>query len=220
MDFCCKGKQKLGDVLAGDAHKLSQVSVELENIFNKQSDGKTDYNSWSLSKLVDHIVTNHHEYVRQAAPAIAQHLTKVSQKHGDRFPYMKKVKTIFDEIKRDFDQHMMKEEIILFPRIKILEAANEGNKESEFLSIQAPIDVMEYEHENAGRNMHEFRKLTDNYSVPDGACMTFRISLEELKMFEEDLHQHVHLENNILFPKAMIMQRKKPSAEPGASCSL
>ena len=141
-------------------------------------------------------------------------------KHGEAHPEMKRIKVLFDEIKRDFEQHMMKEEVILFPRIKVLETLfNEGRLSKENLAIEAPIRVMEFEHETAGKMMEEIKKLSNNFTSPVNACTTFRLSLEELKIFENDLHQHVHLENNILFPKALDLQNNlnQPSS---CSCSL
>jgi regulator of cell morphogenesis and NO signaling len=111
---------------------------------------------------------------------------------------------LFEEVAREFENHMMKEEVILFPRIKSME----GNQEdSSFrLSVKVPIQVMENEHVSAGDVMEKIRTLTDNYTAPETACMTHRLCLDELRMFETDLHQHVHLENNILFPKAIALE--------------
>ncbi len=134
---------------------------------------------------------------------IAAHLVKVSSKHGNSFPVMLRVKELFDVIHKEMDQHMKKEEAILFPRI--LEMEKTGAKKEEFPAsyITGPIAMMEHEHENAGDIMFEIRSLTQNYAVPIGACTTLRVCLSELKDFEGDLHEHVHLENNILFPKAL-----------------
>ena len=155
------------------------------------------------AQLVNHIVTTHHYYVKNAMPLIAVHLEKVAAKHGVSFPEMMRVKELFEVIHQDMDQHMMKEESVLFPRI--LEIEKGAGQEVLFSAgyISGPIAMMEYEHENAGDALFEIRRLTHNYTVPPGACTTFRICLSELKEFEDDLHEHVHLENNILFPKAL-----------------
>jgi len=138
-------------------------------------------------------------------PTIIAHLNKVATKHGDRFPYMRKVYELFEIIVREMTLHMHKEETILFPRIKKAEELFIAGKFSEIAKgfVQAPINAMEADHEEAGDILYEIRTLTNNYAEPHGACTTFKVTLAELKEFEEDLHKHVHLENNILFPKAI-----------------
>lgn len=206
LDFCCGGKQKLFEALKNDAAKLLEVTAQLEKFFEKETTPETDFNKFTLTQLVDYILENHHRYVKENLPVIQQHLEKGSLKHGETFPEIKKIKVLFDEIKRDFEQHMMKEEVILFPRIKVLELFhNEGKNLVEPISIETPVHVMEFEHETASKLMAEIKTLSNNFTAPSNACTTFRVCLEELKIFESDLHQHVHLENNILFPKAMKM---------------
>lgn len=209
LDFCCGGKQKLSEALKNDADKLTEVTALLEKLFEDKTSPENDFNKFSLTQLVDYILENHHSYVKENLPLIQQHLDKVALKHGDAHPEMKKIKVLFDEIKRDFEQHMMKEEVILFPRIKKMEALlNAGNSSNENFALQGPIDVMEYEHETAHQLLEEIKKLSSNYTSPANACTTFRLSLDELKLFENDLHRHVHLENNILFPKALKVQEE------------
>lgn len=208
LDFCCGGKQKLSEALKNDADKLKEVTAQLENIFEKVTATETDFNKMSLTDLSHYIINKHHKYVIENLPVIQQHLEKVATKHGEQYPEMKKVKMLFDEIKRDFEQHMMKEEVILFPRIKQLEEAFNNGTSLETLQLQSPINVMLYEHDSAHKLTEEIKKLTNNYTAPENACTTFRVALDELKIFESDLHQHVHLENNILFPKALRMQEE------------
>jgi regulator of cell morphogenesis and NO signaling len=136
-------------------------------------------------------------------PMISAHLEKVAAKHGVSFPEMVRVKELFGIIHKEMDQHMKKEEAILFPRILGIEERSGQEDQFPARYISDPIAMMEYEHENAGDVLFEIRRLTHNYVVPAGACTTFRICLSELKEFEDNLHEHVHLENNILFPKAL-----------------
>lgn len=220
LDFCCRGKQKLSEALKNDSAKLKEVTVHLEKLFETTSiTTETDFNKFSLTQLVDYILEKHHRYVKSIIPVIQQHLEKVSSKYGETIPEMKKLKFLFDEIKRDFEQHMMKEEVIFFPRIKKMEAAfNEGNSSGEYFDAQQPINVMELEHKTAGSLMEEIKIVSGNYTPPANVCTTFRVCLEELKIFEKDLHQHVHLENNILFPKALELQNN--FNQPSCSCSL
>ena len=143
--------------------------------------------------------------MKQAVQTIYQHSQRVAAKHGDRFPYIIQVAQLFREVAEEMMAHMQKEEMILFPRIRQLEeliANHEADKKGNVFYILAPMNVMEEEHEHAGNLLAEIRRLTNDYTPPADACTTFRITLAELKEFEEDLHKHVHLENNILFPLA------------------
>jgi regulator of cell morphogenesis and NO signaling len=140
-------------------------------------------------------------------PAIAMYLQKVAAKHGAHHPEMLKVFEIFMALKEEMEQHMQKEEVVLFPRIKELEKQlGAGNEPQISISyLKSPINMMEHEHDHAGAALAEIRQLTSNYNLPTDACTTYRLSFAALEAFELDLHQHVHLENNILFPKAMMM---------------
>ncbi len=203
IDFCCRGKLNLEDVCRERGIELSVVLKEIDAAGTEETGKQMPLSEMTETQLVNQIVTTHHYYVKNAMPVIAGHLEKVAFKHGDTFPFMLRVKELFEIIHKEMDQHMKKEEVILFPRI--LEIEKKAGQLNQFPSryISDPIAMMEHEHENAGDNLFEIRRLTNNYAVPAGACTTFRICLSELKEFEDDLHEHVHLENNILFPKAL-----------------
>src|SRR6185295_4927799 len=150
LDFCCRGKLKLSDQVKDQA-KLDEIIKELEEVFSDKKPVEVGYDKISLTELVDHILEKHHHYVKENLPVILEHLEKVAYKHGDSFPEMKKIAELFTAVKRDFEQHMMKEEIILFPRIKVLEKLfNEKKTIIEKISIESPVRVMEAEHEAAG----------------------------------------------------------------------
>ena len=172
----------------------------------------SEFNQMSLTELSEYIVRVHHNYVKQNMPQIFNYTLKIATKHGETFPFMKEVHLLFSQLKEEMEHHMLKEERILFPRIKLLELNISENTNAAYL--KAPIDMMEEEHDKAGTIMQKVRDLTNNYTAPEQACTTFRMTLDALKAFEEDLHQHVHLENNILFPKAIQL-----FAQP-ASCSI
>lgn len=210
LDFCCGGKRKLSEVLKNEPTKLKEVISQIEKLFESKSEPETDFDRFSLSRLVDYIVETHHSYVKENLPVIQQHLEKVALKHGEFHPEMRKINTLFAEIKNDFEQHMMKEEMILFPQIKKMELFPlDGTKSTNFSDMQQPIHVMENEHEAAHKLIDEIKQLSNNFTPPADACTTFKLCLDELKFFESDLHRHVHLENNLLFPKAMVMQQKQ-----------
>ncbi|KAA9038148.1 iron-sulfur cluster repair di-iron protein [Ginsengibacter hankyongi] len=200
LDFCCKGKRSL-------VAACSEKGIPVENIIdelNTQAVGNTEnmpFQKMSATELIAYILEYHHFYVKEYGPTIKQHLDKVAFKHGERFPWMTEVATDYTALLNELLLHMQKEEIMLFPRIERMEKNEKGTYPPNF--IAAPIGVMEADHEVAGQYMEHIKELTNNYTSPETACNTFRVSMLELKEFEENLHQHVHLENNILFPKAL-----------------
>lgn len=204
LDFCCKGKRTLADACKESNVSVESVMQELQQVQNTETLRHTPFNEMTAEQLINYIVTHHHFYVKQAVQNIYQHSQRVAMKHGDRFPYMVKVAQLFVEVAEEMIAHMQKEEMILFPRIKQLEemVVNGEADKGDLPYVSAPINIMEQEHEHAGNLLAEIRNLTNDYTAPADACTTFRITLAELKEFEEDLHQHVHLENNILFPLA------------------
>ena len=206
LDFCCKGKRSLEQACLEQQIELSEVMGELGYIFSKAAAGEVDFDNMSLTQLCDYIVQTHHAYVKNEMPQIYAYLHKVSSKHGERHTELYKIFQIFTAVKEEMEGHMKKEELILFPRIKELEKLT-NNENGQFqMSIgylQSPINVMETEHDHAGTQLNEIRLLSNNYTPPQDACTTYRLSFAALQAFEIDLHQHVHLENNILFPKAI-----------------
>jgi regulator of cell morphogenesis and NO signaling len=208
LDFCCRGKKSLQDACLEKGLELSGVAAELEAAVIAPGTNRMSFEKMSAEQLISHILVNHHFYVKQAMPLIYMHLAKVAAKHGIHYPYMVQVLELFEKIQEEMTSHMHKEEAILFPRIKEMEKLHPENRKTEFPSnyLIAPITVMEIEHEHAGDILFKIRELTNNYTAPDDACTTFRVCLSELKEFEDDLHEHVHLENNILFPQAQRSQ--------------
>jgi regulator of cell morphogenesis and NO signaling len=193
----------LEDACKNKGIELSALLRELEAVGTEKKSSQMPVTEMTAAQLVNHIVTTHHYFVKNVMPVIAAHLEKVSLKHGSSFPYILRVKELFGIVQKEMDEHMKKEEIILFPRIVEVEKNVGGEDRYPAGYISDPIAMLEQEHENAGDVLFEIRNLTNRYAVPPGACTTFRICLSELKEFEDDLHAHVHLENNILFPKAL-----------------
>lgn len=215
LDFCCKGKRTLQQACTESEIKIEEVLSDLE----RTAQGKgipIHYENMSLTQLADYIVLTHHSYVKKEMPAILSYLEKVAFKHGDRHPEMIRILELFATVKEEMGQHMQKEEQILFPRIKEVEQQlGEGSEmiiNNSFLL--SPISMMEQEHDHAGSLLSEIRKLTNDYTPPADACTTYKLSFAALQAFEQDLHQHVHLENNILFPKALRL------FVPANQCSL
>jgi len=209
LDFCCKGKRSLEQACSEQQLSVSKVTEDLENVFTKDNNSSVvDFEKMDLTQLADYIVQTHHAYVKNEMPQIQAYLQKVSSKHGERHPELYKIFQTFNAVKEEMEGHMKKEELILFPRIKELEklANNENaNLQLNITYLQSPITVMEQEHDHAGSLLNDIRILSNDYTPPQDACTTYRLSFAALKAFELDLHQHVHLENNILFPKAINM---------------
>lgn len=212
LDFCCKGKRTLAEACTEKGLSLEMICEELDKSTTTSQQNKMPFPEMTAEQLISFILIHHHFYVKQSMPTILGHLEKVASKHGDRFPYMVEVLNIFKEINDDMTAHMMKEEMILFPRIKEVETLHQANQNNNLTAgyISAPIQVMELEHDHAGELLYRIRELTNTYSPPEDACTTFQVSLAELKEFEEDLHRHVHLENNLLFPLAEKMMTQQP----------
>jgi len=211
LDFCCKGKRSLQAACEEKDLPAERIAAELDLVANKNGSEPVDFSKLSLTALADHIVSTHHEYTKRELPQIFYYLQKVSFKHGDRHSELNKIFEKFSELRDDMVMHMQKEEQVLFPRIKELEKAVQ-NDQPAFSNIQIPITVMEDEHEHAGNLLKEIRDLSNNYNPPGDACTTYRLSFAALQAFEEDLHRHVHLENNILFPRAIELSK------PGQDC--
>ena len=209
LDFCCKGKRSLEQACTEQQLTVSQITGELENLFANEGNTKAiDFEKMNLAQLCDYIVQTHHAYVKNEMPQIYAYLEKVSSKHGERHPELYKIFQTFAAVKEEMEGHMNKEELVLFPRIKELQkiAADEnGNLQLNITYLQSPITVMEQEHDHAGTLLNDIRTLSNDYTPPQDACTTYRLCFAALKAFELDLHHHVHLENNILFPKAIRM---------------
>jgi len=211
LDFCCKGNRSLQLACEEKSLPAETIAEELNLVFNNDESSVIDPGKLSLTALADHIVSRHHDHTRQELPQIFYYLQKVSSRHGDRHSELYEIFDKFLQLRDEMEMHMQKEEQVLFPRIKELENAVENNQKCA-ASIQIPIGVMEDEHENAGNLLKEIRNLSNNYNPPPDACTTYRLSFSALQALEEDLHQHMHLENNILFPRAIKL------LEPGQDC--
>lgn len=201
LDFCCKGKRTLQQACGEKGIPVDQLLLELAGATKIES-RLLPFTEMDADQLISYILIHHHFYVKQSMPRILLHLEKVVNKHAEKFPYMSMVKDLFTTISAEMTQHMQKEELVLFPGIKKLSQPDKKHSAFEAADIGAPIRQMEAEHEQAGDILYSIRQLTNNYTPPEAACTTFRVCLAELKEFEEDLHQHVHLENNVLFPLA------------------
>lgn len=210
VDFCCGGKKSLARVCSEKGINKELLEKELHLAETSAKLPSQDFYSWDAGFLSDYIVQTHHQYVIRAMPLIFEYTQKVSKVHGVQHPETVEVANLFAKVMDDLNRHMMKEENILFPYIKQLAESKKSGQaiQPSFGTVQNPIRMMEYEHEAVGEFMEEIRKATLNYSLPADACNSFRYAYSKLQEFEEDLHQHIHLENNILFPKAIQLEQE------------
>ena len=203
LDFCCRGGKTLNEACIEKGIVIDDLLVELDNSIAK-SNPSMPFAEMTAEQLISYIQIHHHFYVRNAIPTIQNHIEKLVLKHGAKYPYMIEVKALFKEVAEELLPHLEKEEHVLFPRIKTISSSDIQKDKTAIKDgyIDTPVHELEIEHEKAGDLLYAIRTLTNNYTAPETACTTHRICLEELKAFEEDLHQHVHLENNLLFPMA------------------
>ena len=208
LDFCCKGDRPLSDACVDKNIDVQKVVSELTKLPANQNETQ-NINDWQLDFLVDYIVNNHHQYVRRMIPVISLHADKVASVHGNNYPQTLQTADLFLAVREELEGHMMKEERILFPQIKQMVLNQKENSQffpPPFGTIQNPIRMMELEHTNAGEALSKIKELSNTYTPPEDACNTFKALYSELKEFEEDLHKHIHLENNILFPKSIELE--------------
>lgn len=189
IDYCCGGAALLETACAQAGREGEDVWQE---ILDARSGGATvDFARWSAPLLVDYIVDQHHSYVKEAIPVLTELLEKICRVHGVAHPELMEIQIKFQMLAEELLQHMVKEERVLFPAIR----------SGSTLSLRAPIQVMEEEHELAGNLIKEIRLLSGNYKCPENVCLTYEATYQQLQAFDHDLMQHIHLENNVLFRK-------------------
>lgn len=208
IDFCCNGNRTIEDACIQNDLDSETLITQLKAVANQTQDSGIDYNAWPLDLLVDYVEKKHHRYVETKIQEITPFLEKVVRVHGDRHPELAEVEQLFKASAGELTQHMKKEEMILFPFIrKMVEAKNTGTAvQASFGTVQNPIRMMMHEHDGEGERFRKIAALTDNYTPPADACNTYKVTFALIKEFEEDLHLHIHLENNILFPKSIEME--------------
>ena len=209
IDFCCGGGISIEKACAKKNVDLAVLEKELSEV-DEVKDLIEDYDKWELDFLMIYIENVHHTYVRESLPIISQYANKVAKVHGHHYEEVVKINQLFHEVANELTSHLQKEEQILFPFIKQLVEADKTkskNISASFGSVNNPIRMMEHEHENAGDVFKEIAELTNNYTPPKEACNTFKALYAKLEEFEQDLHKHIHLENNILHPKAIELEQ-------------
>jgi len=202
IDFCCEGGKILSDVCKEKKIRVSKITNDIEKLNSTKNE--KNYNKMSVNALIKHIIETHHKYVKEKIPTIKDFAKKVSKVHGKNYPETNLIYHLFLRLSDELLDHMNKEEEILFPKIKIL--IDKTYSKSVFFSygtILNPIKMMEMEHETAKKVLKEIEELSNKYTPPLSACNTYRALYNSLEEFQDDLHIHIHLENNILFPKVL-----------------
>jgi regulator of cell morphogenesis and NO signaling len=209
IDFCCNGNRSIEDACNHKQLDSNLLIQQLEDAATQEQGAVIDFNSWALDLLADYIEKKHHRYVETKIPEITPFLEKVVRVHGERHPELVEIGQQFKASAGELSAHMKKEELILFPYIrKMIEVQTSGGTlaQAPFGTVQNPVRMMMQEHDIEGERFRKIAALTDNYTPPADACNTYRVTFALLKEFEEDLHLHIHLENNILFPKAIALE--------------
>ena len=212
LDFCCGGKKTVKEACAEKGLDITKVEQELQTADKNVTGSRPlPYNEWNLDFLADYIANTHHSYVKKTIPDLRSYSSKVASVQGNRHPELFAISQLTDEVCEELSSHMIKEEKVLFPYIKELVAAKNTAQPlhaAHFGTVQNPINMMEHEHEIVGEKLDQIRKLSKNYSLPEDACASYSYLFKTLDEFENDLHLHVHLENNILFPKALEIEKQ------------
>ena len=210
IDYCCGGRKPLAEACEAKNLSVDAVIAALEKGNVNDAPATEDWSQKSLSSLAAHIVNTHHAYVRRELPRLAELAAKVVNRHGDTKPELPQIQAKVAQISEELTEHLAKEEVVLFPYINRFERAKEDGTAKPhgcFGTVANPIAMMTQEHDAAGTLMADIRELSSDYTPPVGACPTFLAFYNGLHEFEQDLHQHIHLENNILFPRALQMEQ-------------
>lgn len=204
IDFCCGGKQTLSEACSDKNIDQQELENELSGLADHGFPSH-NFKDWDPAFLSDYIVNTHHKFVMKHLPELLFYTDKIANVHGNNHSELVEVARVFEEINKELRQHLKNEEEVLFPAIKqTMNQPSEKSKET----IKSEIERMFGEHDFAGGAMEKINRLTGSYRIPEDACKTYEVTLKLLQQFEDDLHVHVHLENNILFPKALKLAGK------------
>ncbi|GEN66247.1 iron-sulfur cluster repair di-iron protein [Chryseobacterium rhizosphaerae] len=210
IDFCCKGGRTIEEACTPKKLDPEKVYAELESLPANEG-GSIDFGSWPLDLLADYIEKTHHRYVEEKTPVLQAFLDKLCKVHGGRHPELFEINTLFNESAHDLAAHMKKEEFILFPFVRnMMKAKISGGslQHPAFGTVENPVSMMQHEHSVEGDRFRRIAEITHEYLPPADACNTYKVAFAMLQDFENDLHKHIHLENNILFPKAIQLEKE------------
>jgi regulator of cell morphogenesis and NO signaling len=210
IDFCCKGNTTLDEVCKAKGLDVNQIENEINAVLNSNSSTEMNFKAFSPSLLIDYILETHHKYIEAKTPILLMYLDKLCKVHGERHPELFEINNIFKIASSELLNHLQKEEIVLFPFIKTMSYAiknHETIQQPGFGTVENPITILQHDHEMEGNLFDQISQLTNEYNPPVDACETYKVTFAMLKEFELDLHKHIHLENNILFQKAIELEK-------------
>ncbi len=211
IDFCCKGNKTLDEVCEAKGLDVNQIENEIDAVLNTNSSSEMNFKSFSPNLLIDYILETHHEYIESKTSILLMYLDKLCKVHGERHPELFEINNLFKIASSELLNHLQKEEIVLFPFIKTMTKAiknNETIQQPGFGTVENPIAMLKHDHETEGDLFAKISELTNEYNPPIDACETYKVTYAMLKEFEQDLHKHIHLENNILFQKAVELEER------------
>ncbi len=209
IDFCCNGNRTIEEACKSKDISIWELTSDLQQAMKNNENSGVDYKQWPLDLLADYIEKKHHRYVETRSAEIIPFLDKLCRVHGERHPELLEIYQLFTESAGELAQHMKKEELILFPYIRKMVRAGQEKEElaqPHFGTVTNPIRMMMEEHDTEGERFRKIAELSNDYTPPGDGCNTYRVTFSLLKEFEDDLHLHIHLENNILFPGAKAME--------------
>lgn len=217
IDYCCGGKQSLAQACTAKGLDPDTVLHMLHafDAAHRTPEPETDWTRASLTELADHIEQTHHEYLRRELPRLQAMVRKVTAVHGPNHPSLLELEGVFAAFVGELESHTMKEEQLVFPMIRQIDAGELPAANHCGGSLEEPIRAMESEHDDAGQALARINHLTNGYTPPDGACNTFVATLDALRELEADMHRHVHKENHILFPRAAEREQQLKAAPDG-----
>ena len=210
IDYCCGGQRSLADACDNAGVMLEDLMTSLEMAKMSYSEREeTNIHTATLNELIHHIVDKHHAFTKTELQRLRALIDKVCDVHAEKHPELARVRSLFQTLGAELEPHMVKEELVLFPYVISIEAARANNHSVStppFRTVANPVRMMMLEHEGAGYLLKQMRQITSDYSLPADACVSYQTLYQALDAFEKDLHQHIHLENNILFPRALEME--------------
>jgi len=210
IDFCCGGNKTLQKACEEKSVNVSELQEKLNEVTQSKVGNDLDFNSWDLDLLADYIEKTYHRYIKEKTPVILQYLEKIREVHGAHHPELSEIYNLFSHSAMDLGMHLQKEERILFPMIRQLVEDKDSGQGAELGhcgTIENPISVMMSEHVTEGERFDNISELSHGYTIPSDGCNTYQAAYTLLAEFEQNLHKHIHLENNILFPKAIKLEQ-------------
>jgi regulator of cell morphogenesis and NO signaling len=212
IDYCCGGKKPLSAACAARGLDADTVLTTLLAAEEGSSADEPNWTRTSLTELADNIEQSHHAYLKRELPRLGAMVRKVAAVHGRHHPWLDEIHHVYDHFAADMESHLMKEEQVLFPRIRSLESGKPAPDAGCGAGVDTPIRAMEHEHDDAAEQLARLRELSDEFTPPPDACNTFRAVLDGLRELEADTHRHIHKENSILFPRAQELERQHASS--------